>query len=115
VKSLIVLKTTGMRDDQKKIIKENILFFGEKTERSEKINSMLSPKQWAYLIDNEKYRTEFDTVIFDHDYLNSDQIIDLYQQENFLDLKKRILLKEKRAVLGSDDSNRPGEVLLVIN
>ncbi|MFD1315570.1 glycosyltransferase family 2 protein [Namhaeicola litoreus] len=113
VKSLIVSKTYRKSGKLKSTKKENIIYLGNRSERSEQIRSTLSPKKWIYTFDIEKDLGEYDTLLIDQDYFGFDQIIDFFQQKKLLHLKKRIVLKGKNIVLGSDDSDQQGEILMI--
>lgn len=112
VSTLIVLRTTAKIKTAESIKKESILFFGERSKRSEELRIRLSAKKWEYISKTEEINGTYDILILDQGFLDFDQILSLYSQDNFKILPKRILSKDKNICLGSDDSKRAGDVLI---
>jgi len=112
IKTLIAFQTAAKVEISESIKKESILFFGWKTKRSEALRLTLAAKQWQYISKKEEINGSYDMLILDQGFLNFDEIVFFYQQDNFKFLLKRILSKDKNICLGSDDSKKTGEVLI---
>lgn len=109
---LITLKTAAQIERAVSVKKDSILFFGERSKRSEELRITLSAKKWKYISKTEEINGTYHILILDQGFLDFDQILSFYSQDNFGFLPKRILSKDKNICLGSDDSKRTGEVLI---